>query len=611
LFFIGFNVLTGAELWISDGTIVGTTIIKDINPGVNSSDPQGAANGDGFSIVGSTLYFTADDGTNGRELWKTDGTLANTVMVKDMNAIAINFAMPFGTEVIGSTLFFTANVTGSGTELWKTDGTSGGTVMVKEITSGISSTTFSNSFYGNGTYVFFIANDGTNGLELWRTDGTSAGTIMLQNINASGDAFQLNSGGSFDWDGFIFNNVLYFHPNGSISGNQLWKSNGTIVGTSLVTSLSGSNTYMQLYESIIKGTKFYFSAQGSGGVGIYGTDGTAGGTALVKAFTGISSNPKILLHRENIASAWSQGLFAGGRFFVLADDGTNGYELWISDGTTLGTTLVKDINSGSPNAFSTISENRYFYSKYKLFFGATNGTNGTEVWQSDGTTGGTSMVQDLWSGSNSSDPDFFGVAETTNKLIFKANNSDGFDIYALNATVVPFPLSLISFTAELRNNKVALSWITEQEVNVSHFNIERSVTGSEFSTIGRINAGGARTYNFNDEKLDVKSGRLYYRLSIADKDGETFYSKILSVKLKSEFGFSFTNTQSELRINFNEVNGDAVIKLIDINGRLQFQQKTKVASGQPINIPISTLASGMYFINVEYDGQIQTQRFIR
>ena len=63
----------------SDGTADGTVMVKDINPG-GSSVPLG------FASVGNMLYFTANDGVNGRELWKTDGTSAGTVLVKDINS---------------------------------------------------------------------------------------------------------------------------------------------------------------------------------------------------------------------------------------------------------------------------------------------------------------------------------------------------------------------------------------------------------------------------------------------------------------------------------------------------------------------------------------------
>ena len=83
----------------------------------------------------------------------------------------------------------------------------------------------------------------------------------------------------------------------------------------------------------------------------------------------------------------------------------------------------------------------------------------------------------------SSSINFYGIATANNKLVFQADNSDGADIYALNAAVIVIPVTLKNFTAELKEGTVILNWSTEQEVNLSHFNIQKrsisSVTNKE------------------------------------------------------------------------------------------------------------------------------------
>ena len=76
LYFSAFDGTSGFELWKSDGTEAGTLRVKDINPGAGGSSPFG------FTVLNNTLYFSADDGTNGFELWKSDGTEAGTVRVR-------------------------------------------------------------------------------------------------------------------------------------------------------------------------------------------------------------------------------------------------------------------------------------------------------------------------------------------------------------------------------------------------------------------------------------------------------------------------------------------------------------------------------------------------
>lgn len=136
LFFHATSSAAGDELWKSDGTAAGTILVKDIQPGTAGSSPSNMAN------VNGTLFFRANDGTNGFELWKSDGTTAGTVLVKD---IRVGAADALASDVFGrtftnvnGTLYFTANDTASGYELWKSDGTSAGTVQVKDIRSGSS-----------------------------------------------------------------------------------------------------------------------------------------------------------------------------------------------------------------------------------------------------------------------------------------------------------------------------------------------------------------------------------------------------------------------------------------------------------------------------------------
>jgi ELWxxDGT repeat protein len=82
--------------------------------------------------VGSTLFFTASDASHGNELWKSDGTAASTVMVKDINP-GSGASSPMYLTAVGGTLFFSATDGVHGPELWKSEGTAAGTVMVNDI----------------------------------------------------------------------------------------------------------------------------------------------------------------------------------------------------------------------------------------------------------------------------------------------------------------------------------------------------------------------------------------------------------------------------------------------------------------------------------------------
>src|SRR5438034_8180286 len=145
-------------------------LVTDINTATEDSSP------DGLTDVNGTLFFVASDPTNGRELWKSDGTAAGTVLVKDIHP-GSGDSSPYGLTDVNGTLFFAAFDPSNGTELWKSDGTAAGTALVKDIDPGSGSSGPYELTNVNGT-LFFAA----NGSELWKSDGTEEGTVLVKDI---------------------------------------------------------------------------------------------------------------------------------------------------------------------------------------------------------------------------------------------------------------------------------------------------------------------------------------------------------------------------------------------------------------------------------------------
>ncbi len=406
LFFSANDGTNGVELWKSDGTAAGTVLVKNINS-YSDSNPENLTN------VNGTLFFTVKDGAAyGRELWKSDGTAAGTVLVKDIRAGTNDSDASHITNVNG-TLFFSANDGTNGVELWKSDGTAAGTVIVKDIYAGSNGGNPSELTNVNDT-LFFRANDGTNGIELWKSDGTEAGTVLVKDI-------YVGSNGSAPAYSYLTNvdGALFFVANDGTHGMELWKSDGTQEGTVMVKDIyAGSNGGSAAYITNVDGTLFFMARDTTNGNELWKSDGTEAGTVRVKdIYAGWSeSNPTSLAN-------------VNGTLYFRADDGAHGIELWKSDGTEVGTVLVKDIYTGTlrslPESLTNVNGT--------LYFRADDGAHGIELWKSDGTAAGTVMVKDIYAGSTGSN--LLYLTNVNGTLFFSAYDAaNGVELWKSDGT---------------------------------------------------------------------------------------------------------------------------------------------------------------------------------
>ena len=328
LLFSAYDSGTGAELWKSDGTVAGTVLVRDLTPVGDWTQGSSPA---GLSDVNGTLFFTASDGVTGAELWKSDASAAGTVLVKDIRSGEIGSGPDALTSVDG-TLFFTADDGTAGRELWKSDGNAAGTGLVKDIMPGAGTSRLAALTAANG-HLFFFANDGTTGVELWRSDGTAGGTALVKDICQGGCGQLLCESGCGRGDGCVcagprtriadVSGMLFFTASGSPPSGPfgLWKTDGTDSGT---VRISAEEPFFPDPSSLtVAGDTVFFTDVLDGSLWV--TDGSAAGT--------------VRLHPDELYSVSSLTAVNGTLFFTANDASS----LWKSDGTAAGTVLVKPI----------------------------------------------------------------------------------------------------------------------------------------------------------------------------------------------------------------------------------------------------------------------------
>ena len=336
----------------------------------------------------------------------------------------------FHCSIDGRTVLFSANDFTVGAELWTTDGST--TALLKDIfpgPRGSSPADFYSCWIGNEVITFFTADDGVHGRELWRTNGTEAGTFLIRDFKVginggnpqsfsfcNGRLFFVAQdfvpGPFFAWtsDGTPQGTQKLDHPDPNIpffqstpdaispcfkgniflsDGTQLWKTDGSTPVAITASRLSFFTRRFRVIEDLL-----FFAGDGQiPGDEPWVTDGTPAGTRMIRDIAPNSSS----FEKDSAPESFT---LHNGRIFFAAGTRAIGHELWVTDGTEAGTSLVKDIDPGTGGG-----RPRHLTSSGNvLYFEANDGSSGHELWMSDGTNAGTVMVQDLFPGPSSSDP---------------------------------------------------------------------------------------------------------------------------------------------------------------------------------------------------------------
>jgi ELWxxDGT repeat protein len=303
---------SGYELWVSDGTVGGTELVRDIYPGVNGSEPSNLV------VCNNLLYFSANDRTNGNELWVSNGSEGGTLLVKDIR-VGEESSSPSSLVVYGDRLYFSADDGTNGPELWVSNGTAETTFIVKDINVGAVGS-FPQYLTVYNELLYFNAYDEERGAELWVSNGLAGGTRLLADINP--DVADSSPGHLA-----VYSDRLYFRADDGLHGEELWVMDRE-ERTSLVEDLFVGGTSSYPYYLTVYDGDLYFRG-GSDQDQLYVFDGTT--ISEVSAF----------VEGEEIST---QFLFAADdRLYVVSASETFGDELVVYDGVTVE---VVDYNEG-------------------------------------------------------------------------------------------------------------------------------------------------------------------------------------------------------------------------------------------------------------------------
>lgn len=332
------------------------TLVKDINPGATGSTPQYLTN------YNSKIYFSASNGTNGLELWESDGTTAGTKLVQDF-VVGSSGQIPSYLTVFNNKIYYSA-ISGTPSGLYTYDETNGIKLLNETFknTSGLFAA--NNKFYFTSTFLYEMDNNETikqvstevhsngkygavngkiifggkpatstnNYYQLYVYDGQS--TTLLKTINPTSTGIPQN----FYYSSAL-NKVIF---SASDNSTEPWISDGTEAGTYKLKDLysdsdfssSSPNGFTQVGDKVV----FAATNYSNGGIELYVTDGTEAGTKLLKD-----------IYPGSTGSNPSKFTFLNGKVYFFANGGSNDAQLWETDGTAEGTKLTLSLNPGSTN----------------------------------------------------------------------------------------------------------------------------------------------------------------------------------------------------------------------------------------------------------------------
>lgn len=178
------------------------------------------------------------------------------------------------------------------------------------------------------------------------------------------------------------------------------------------------------------------------------------------------------------------------------------------------------------------------------------------------------------------------------------------------ASSIATPVTLKSFTVTPEDGKVLLAWQTSNEINNSHFEIEKSTDAKVFSQVGvvkgQVNSGEENRYAFTDDKPFI--GLNYYRLRQVDLDGKFEYSKIRSVNVTNSTNLEISPNPTQDYIIFRGLEENSLFEIVDANGKTMYNTKIEGTISE-LQLSVNNYPSGLYFVRTQNKDKRDIRRF--
>lgn len=420
------------RLWTTDGTAQGTVEID--GPTLTSIIPQfGLSGTSGFGFeLGGHLVFTAEEVFRMGQVWVSDGTIDGTFSLVDTRLTLATLTK------IGSRGYFVVGNDAGPPQLWGTDGTLDGTGPVAPLHPAIQALIPGD----DDDRVLSIVGNWLFGAP-WTLHSTDVGERTTTQLASflSPPSGPLGPPKRFE----SLHEHIYFAAPDVPHGDELWVTDGTVAGTRLALDLNPKRTVTggtiygvgsEPQDLTVLGDRIlFFADDGEHGFELWSSDGTSPGSGLVRdivAGPGSSINTFVTNLGVEPVNESTQLIAASGRAFFVVDDRVHGRELWVTDGYTEGTVMLRDIMPGplgsNPSALSIVDGVLVFNACDEL---------GCEVWTSDGTESGTVQLADVYPGPLSSSPrDFKAAGEI---VYFSAHDDRGVELWGFPRSSLPTP----------------------------------------------------------------------------------------------------------------------------------------------------------------------------